>query len=113
MESVQDSVINRKNTHEIFGYDLMVDTDINVWLIEVNSSPCMEYSTEITKQLVKSVMNDTLKVLLDYIPSKDKSSIDTGLWKLIHKGNKIDESSTQPGLNLLCVGERITNFDSI
>jgi len=47
LESVQDVIKSRKNTHEIFGYDLMVDTNFNVWLIEINSSPCMEYSTVI------------------------------------------------------------------
>ena len=45
LESVQDVIKSRKNTHEIFGYDLMVDTNFDVWLIEINASPCMEYST--------------------------------------------------------------------
>jgi len=45
MESVQDIVINRRNCHEIYGFDLMVDEQFNVLLIEINSSPCMEYST--------------------------------------------------------------------
>jgi len=35
----------RKNAHELFGYDFMVDDNYNVWLIEVNSSPAMDYST--------------------------------------------------------------------
>jgi tubulin monoglycylase TTLL3/8 len=32
----------------MFGYDFMVDTSLNVWLIEVNSSPAMDYSSPIT-----------------------------------------------------------------
>jgi tubulin monoglycylase TTLL3/8 len=40
-------VVHRENAHEMFGYDFMVDTSLNVWLIEVNSSPSMEYSTVI------------------------------------------------------------------
>jgi tubulin monoglycylase TTLL3/8 len=111
MESVQDSIINRKNTHEVFGYDLMVDTDLNVWLIEINSSPCMEYSTDITKKLVKLVMEDTLKVIVDYNFAKDKTNVDTGLWKLIHKGNYIEINNPPPGLNLMCVGNKITSFN--
>jgi D-alanine-D-alanine ligase-like ATP-grasp enzyme len=35
-------VDNRKNSFEVFGYDLMVDADLKVWLIEVNSSPSMD-----------------------------------------------------------------------
>ena len=45
LESAQDLVENRKNSHEIFGFDIMVDDNLNPWLIEINSSPCMEYST--------------------------------------------------------------------
>ncbi len=43
--SARDMVMHRENTHEMFGYDFMVDTNLNVWLIEVNSSPSMEHST--------------------------------------------------------------------
>ena len=34
----------------------MVDTDLNVWLIEVNSSPSMEYSSPVTEKMVKQVL---------------------------------------------------------
>lgn len=42
----------KKRSFEIFGYDFMIDTSLNVWLIEVNSSPAMDYSTQITANLV-------------------------------------------------------------
>ena len=45
MLATRDMVVQRENTHEMFGYDFMVDTNFNVWLIEVNSSPSMEHST--------------------------------------------------------------------
>ena len=41
----------------------MVDQDFNCWLLEVNSSPAMDYSTEVTKRLVKMVLEDTIKVV--------------------------------------------------
>ena len=66
----------------------MVDKDFNMWLIEINSSPAMDYSTDITKRLVKTVLPDILKVVLDYNKAKESEqpNIDTGLFKLIHKG---------------------------
>jgi len=37
---------------EFVGYDFMIDSNYKPWLIEINSSPSMDYSTSITKDLV-------------------------------------------------------------
>ena len=50
----------------MYGYDIMVDEDLNCWLIEVNASPAMDYSTDVTERLVKMVAEDTMKVVVDY-----------------------------------------------
>ena len=50
----------------MFGYDFMVDTNLNVWLIEVNSSPSMEYSTPITTKLVQMVMPQLVRIVIDH-----------------------------------------------
>jgi len=67
LESVQDNFEQRRGVpFEMFGYDIMVDDDLNSWLIEVNSSPAMDYSTDVTERLVKMVLEDTIKVVIDY-----------------------------------------------
>ena len=53
LQSVQDIVDNRKNSFEFFGYDFMLDEDMRVWLIEVNSSPSMDQGTPTTEVLVQ------------------------------------------------------------
>jgi hypothetical protein len=42
---VKDKICRRRNCFELLGYDFMIDEDLNPWLIEVNSSPAMDYST--------------------------------------------------------------------
>jgi len=71
---------------ELFGYDFMIDDKYNTYLLEVNSSPTMEYSTDLTERLVKECLTDTIKVLADYNQAKKKKGVDTGKWKRLHKG---------------------------
>merc|ERR1712216_920945 len=60
--------------------------NLRTWLIEVNSSPAMDYSTEVTLPLVKKVMQDVPKVLFDY-PEKGPDA-DTGEWDLMYKADQ-------------------------
>lgn len=68
----------------------MVDNNYQPWLIEINTSPSMEYSSTITKDLVKRALDDTIKVVVDYPQAKKgtKKNVDTGGFKLIYKGDK-------------------------
>merc|ERR1712118_132050 len=90
LTSVMDTVEPRKGTCELFGYDFMFSEDparprnLRTWLIEVNSSPAMDYSTEVTLPLVKKVMEDVPKVLIDYA---EDPSADTGEWELMYRAD--------------------------
>jgi hypothetical protein len=45
-------------------------------------SPAMDYSTKVTERLVKKVLTDTAKVIVD------KKGKDTGLFKCVYSGGK-------------------------
>ena len=62
----------------------MVDEDLRVWLLEVNSSPSMDTNSQpVLQRLVKNVLHDLAKVVVDC--RKNKSS-DKGGFILCHKG---------------------------
>ena len=88
----------------------MIDEDFNCWLIEVNSSPAMDYSTAVTERLVKMVLEDTVKVVVDYnlASTKKKPKVDTGLYECIYKAKRIvDKPMSSFGLNLEVKGSKI------
>ena len=64
--SIRQEIKARANSHELYGYDFMIDQDYNVYLIEVNASPALDYSTKITEKLVKSMVKDLIKLVIDY-----------------------------------------------
>jgi hypothetical protein len=55
----------RKHCFEIFGYDYIIDSDFNVWLIEVNTNPCIEESSSILKILLPRMLDDAFKLTID------------------------------------------------
>lgn len=89
----------------------MIDNDFNCWLIEVNSSPAMDYSTHVTEVLVKQCLEDTCKIIIDYeIPktAKGKAKVDTGEYELIYKASRCVEKPLQSfGLDFSIAGKKI------
>lgn len=96
-----EGISQRKNSHELYGYDFMITEDDRpgkqglprVWLIEVNSSPAMDYSTPVTTPLVKKVMEDVLKVILD-VPGDPEA--DTGEFERIRHPAENQCATTRP-----------------
>lgn len=55
----------RNGCFELFGYDFMVDNDLTVWLIEVNTNPCLETSSRLLGGLLPRVLDDAFKLTID------------------------------------------------
>ena len=58
---------SKKGAMEIFGYDFIIDSDLNVWLIEVNTNPCIEESSDLLKMLLPRMINDAFKLTIDSV----------------------------------------------
>jgi len=108
LRCVSDSVTHRKNTTELFGYDFMLSEGAEqpkVWLIEVNSSPACDYSTPVTCPLVKQMMEDTAKVMVDLRENPDGP---TGEWELLqHEHTKPVKFSKNCPVNLEVCGSKV------
>lgn len=46
-ESVRKKLKTGKGCFELFGYDFIIDADLGIWLIEVNTNPCIEESSNL------------------------------------------------------------------
>ena len=63
----------RKHCFELFGFDYFIDKDYNVFLIEVNTNPCLEESSRLLNRLLPRMLDDLFKLTIDqiYLPTKD------------------------------------------
>ena len=50
---------------ELFGYDFMVDEDLNVWLIECNTNPSLDESSKFLSRLLNRAIEDMVKIAVD------------------------------------------------
>lgn len=73
-KSVKESIVcvkdilnsnNKSTTFEVFGYDFMVDNDFKVWLIEVNTNPCLELSCSYLSKIIPEMLENAFKIVLD------------------------------------------------
>jgi tubulin monoglycylase TTLL3/8 len=64
-DSGRHEIVYRENCFELYGYDFMIDNELNVFLIEINSSPAMDYSTSITERLVKENLGNIIQIVVD------------------------------------------------
>ena len=61
----------RKFCFELFGYDFILDEDFNSWLIEVNTNPCLEESSDLLKRLLPRMIEDMLRLTVDVVFPKN------------------------------------------
>ena len=67
MGAVAGKIDGKKREHcfEIYGYDFMIDTDFKVWLIEVNTNPCLDTSCVHLARLIPAMLDNAFKIGID------------------------------------------------
>ena len=115
LKAASDSVKHRKNSWELYGFDFMVDEDLNVWLIEINSSPSCDCSNVVTKTYVELALPEIFNVVFDYEDWTRQSSKnrgnkpDTGGWEQIHDGHYVEPIMGAAAVDLTITGKQYSS----
>jgi len=51
--------LHRNNCFEIFGYDILIDSDLKPWLVEVNLSPSLATESPLDLTIKSNLLADT------------------------------------------------------
>lgn len=88
---VSNVIINDKHCFELYGYDIMIDNDLKVWLIEANAAPSFTASSDHDYLLKFSVINDCLDIVMtqQLQHNQEKEQLQFGGFDLIYKGGAV------------------------
>ena len=64
IRSGQGRVLHNSNAFELYGFDIMVDSALKPWLIEINASPSLLTTTKRDKKMKKKLIKDLLGVVM-------------------------------------------------
>jgi hypothetical protein len=53
------------NTFEVFGLDFMIDDEFKLYLIEVNTNPCLELSAPLLARMIPNMLENACKLAVD------------------------------------------------
>ncbi|KAF4663966.1 hypothetical protein FOL47_005485, partial [Perkinsus chesapeaki] len=91
------------NSFQIFGYDFMIDENGGVWLIEVNSNPCLEESSALLKDYVPDMLNGVFSFCVDpYARPKGSAASYRSDWRKLCSSSS--EGSVRGKFDLICCG---------
>eukprot|EP01060_Flectonema_neradi_P007456 TRINITY_DN15200_c0_g1_i1.p1 TRINITY_DN15200_c0_g1~~TRINITY_DN15200_c0_g1_i1.p1 ORF type:complete len:408 (+),score=48.71 TRINITY_DN15200_c0_g1_i1:31-1254(+) len=64
LRACQSIITNDRHCFELYGYDLLVDSSLRPWLIEVNASPSLAFTTAADRVLKSTVISDTIDIVV-------------------------------------------------
>lgn len=81
--SVKKTIIQDKHCFELYGFDILIDSNSKPWLIEVNASPSFTASDKEDKLLKENVIEDALDVI-DFESERSGREVKIGGFDLVY-----------------------------
>ena len=63
MNAIKKNCIHRTNCFEVFGYDILLDSDLKPWLVEINLSPSLACDSPLDTTIKSNLMADTFNLI--------------------------------------------------
>ena len=104
---VVEQMGHHPNCFELFGYDVLIDADLNAHLIEVNSSPALTRQNPLDHEIKGTVITDTIRLVTP--PAFDRSKLS----ELLLKSSGSDERGNQSGNRLTLKHDLAHKLDSV
>jgi len=55
--------VHRNNCYELLGYDILLDSNLTPWLLEVNLSPSLAFESPLDLKIKGNLIKDTLNLV--------------------------------------------------
>ena len=86
--SVSKVIVNDKHSFELYGYDIIIDSNLEPKLLEINANASLSSNTKIDNILKVNMLDDMLSILdLEKVLTGEETQV--GGFDLIYKGKEI------------------------
>ena len=63
LQAMKKMQLHRNNCFEVFGYDILLDSELKPWLLEVNLSPSLACESPLDTTIKANLIADTLNLV--------------------------------------------------
>jgi tubulin polyglutamylase TTLL9 len=91
LEAVQNVMINDKHCFELYGYDIMFDSNLKPWLLEVNASPSLTANTPEDYALKFQMLNEMFDIIdMERVRAPGATVAHLGGFDAIYREHELD-----------------------